>query len=120
MINKIIIIGLIIVSLFATTGCIETGKESATDTIYSVGMDGLIWKTYVVYLSNDHPSAGSKDNEYSAVYTVDKDNTELIKFLEDARDNQRKVKVYYTNNVGYFPWEHTTNAVGLIYKAEYI
>ncbi len=115
-----IFVTLFVITL-ASSGCIETGTGTAVDTVYDVGMDGLVWKTGVVYLTNDHPSAGKEAGSgYSAKYTFNKNDTKLISFLEEARDNQKRVKIYYTNNVVYFPWEHSSDAVGLIYKAEYI
>lgn len=116
----LILLGILSILTLSISGCLETGKGTAVDTVYDVGLDGLVWKTYVVYLTNDHPSAGKTGSDYSAIYTVDKDNTEVIRRLEEARDNGRKVKIYYTNNMVYLPWEHHSNAVGLIYKVEYI
>jgi len=115
--NKPAIILVVGMLLFSTIleGCIETGNGTAVDTVYDVSYDGLIWKTYIVYLTNDHPT-----RDYSAIYTVNKDNAEVIKLLEEARDNQRKVRIYYTNNLVYLPWEYTPNAVALIYKVEYV
>jgi hypothetical protein len=115
--KKIMLIGLILI-INALSGCIETGGGTVVDTVYDVGLDGIVWKTYIIYLTNDHPSKGQ--NSYSAIYTADKDNQDLIRFLENARDNQKKVKIYYKNNLFYLPWEHTSNAVALIYKAEYV
>lgn len=112
---------LIIFVVSLSSGCIETGKGTSIDTVYGIEYTGLIWKTYTVYLTNDHPSAGKEvGTGYSAKYTLDSRNTELIEFLEEASRNQKKIRVYYTNNVGYFPWEHTSDAVVLIYNAEYV
>jgi predicted small secreted protein len=64
----LLVASLLLVSLLPT-GCIETGKGTAVDTIYDVSDNGIIWKTNIVYLTNDHPSKG-KESSYSAIYTV--------------------------------------------------
>lgn len=111
---------MLLIGMFATTGCINKGSGSAVDTIYDVSTEGMVWKTPVVYLTNDHPSTGAKGQGYSAKYTFDPDDTDLRKFLEEARDNKRVVKIYYTNEAFFFPpWKYTSDAVALIHKAEY-
>lgn len=115
--KKIMLIGLILL-ISTLSGCIETGRGTVVDTVYDVGMNGVVWKTYIIYLTNDHPS--KDQSSYSAIYTADKENRELITFLEEARDNQKKVKIYYKNMLFYLPWEHTSSAVALIYEAEYV
>lgn len=114
--KKYIILSLILVTLLATSGCIETGKHSATDTIFSVGSEGLIWRTPVVYLTNDHPSG-----TYSAIYTVDPNNPSLIKKLEEAKTSGQKVTIAYRTEFLYFPpWQYTSNSIGIIESVEYL
>lgn len=119
--NKtILVMFMLLIGMFATTGCINKGYGTAVDTIYDVSTEGLVWKTPVVYLTNDHPSAGTAGHGYSAKYTFDPDNTDLRKFLEEARDSRRMVKIYYSNEAFFFPpWKYTGDAVALIYKVEY-
>lgn len=120
MINtKIIYIILLAIIILSSSGCLETGRSAAVDTIYDVGYNNLPWKTGFIYLTNDHP-AGPKGTGYSAVYTFNKSDVKLFNFLSEARDNKRLVKLYYTNNYIYLPWEYQSDAVALVYKAEYV
>ena len=52
--NKLLVLSIMSLSLFA--GCIRTGDGVAHDTIYQIQQDGVIWKTYDVWLTNDHPT----------------------------------------------------------------
>ena len=116
--NIILIIVLIAFSL-VYSGCIETGKSSVVDTVYDVGFNTFPWKTGFVYLTNDHPSFGGKGG-YSAIYTFDKSDENLYSLLSEARDNKKLVKLYYTNNWFYPPWNYPSDSVALIYKAEFV
>ncbi len=115
--NKIIIF--LLVNIIFTSGCIETGRGSSTDTIYGIEYEGLIWKTYSVWLTHDIPSMSEK-NSYSAIYTVDKNDKQLVQQIDDAYKSGKKVKIYYKNMLMYEPWKYTSNAIALIYKVEYV
>jgi len=112
----LIVVSLLIISMFATTGCIEIGRSTVADTVYDVGEEGLIWKTVTVYLTNDHPSGTG----YSAKYTANKNDNATLSLLNEALLNKRMVKIYYTTELFYLPWDYTTDAVALIYKVEYL
>jgi hypothetical protein len=119
--RKILIIFMLLIGIFATTGCINKGYGTAVDTVYDVSTEGFVWKVPIVYLTNDHPSAGAAGHGYSAKYTFDPSNTDLRKSLEEARDSRKTVKIYYSNEMFFFPpWKYPSDAVGLIYKVEYI
>jgi len=120
--NKtILFIFVLLIGTFATTGCINKGNGSAVDTVYDVSTEGVVWKVPVVYLTNDHPLTGTAGHGYSAKYTFDPSNNTLRSFLEGARDSRRAVKIYYSNEMFFFPpWKYPSDAVALIYKAEYI
>ena len=110
-----IILAVIAVSMLS--GCIETGKGYSTDTIYGCELEGLVWKTWSCWLTNDHPSVG-KDGTYTAIYTMNKNDTELIEQM-DALSNEkqkRTVKVYYRNELLVWPWDYSSGTI--IYKVE--
>ena len=117
--NKIlaVLIGLLIIT--SLSGCIQTGTGSSTDTIYGTEYNGFPWKTYSVWLTHDNPS-GSGKNSYSAIYTVDNGDKQLIQQVEDAYKSGKKVKIYYKNDMFYEPWKYTSNAIAAIYKIEYV
>ena len=117
---KITTLTILIVLLVAilSSGCIETGTGSSTDTIYGTENNGLIWKTYSVWLTHDNPSV-SKEKSYSAIYTVDKNDKQLIEQVEQAYKSKKLVKIYYRNEMFYEPWKYTSNAIAIIYKIEY-
>lgn len=114
--KKIVLIILISLLLSLTSGCIETGKGVSVDTIYGIEYNGLIWKTYSVWLTNDHPT-----KEYSAIYTVNPNDKETINKLKEAYNSGKKVKILYRNELFIFPpWEYTGNAIAIIYDIEEI
>ena len=116
--NTIFLFFLVTIIVFGA-GCIETGKGSSTDTIYGIEYNGLIWPTYSIWLTHDNPSMSGK-NSYSAIYTVDKNDKELVDQLYEVYNNGTKVKIYYRNEAFYEPWKYTSNAIALIYKVEYV
>lgn len=118
--KQTLVIFILLIGTFVTAGCVNKGYGTAVDTVYDVSTEGFVWKVPVVYLTNDHPSAGNAGHEYSAKYTFDPSNTELKKSLEEARDSRKTVKIYYTNEMFFFPpWKYPDDAVALIYKVEY-
>lgn len=109
-----ILILLIFAISIASSGCIETGKGVSTDTIYGIEYDGLIWKTYSVWLTNDHPT-----KEYSAIYTVSADDGVLVQKLQEAKASGKKVTIHYRNELFILPpWEYTSSAVAIIEDVE--
>ena len=100
-----LIIGIIALGI----GCIETGTGSSTDTIYGVEQDALgVWK---VWLTNDHPT-----ESYTAIYSMDKDDTETIEAVQAAYESGDKVKIYYKNVASHYMWKHASNVI--IYNVE--
>lgn len=67
----VFILAIIVISMFS--GCIETGRGYSIDTIYGCELEGLVWKTWSCWLTNDHPSVG-KDGSYTAIYSVNRRN----------------------------------------------
>ncbi len=61
--TAIIMLIIFILSL-SISGCIETGKGMSKDAVYGIENNGIIWKTWSVWLLNDHPTA-----DYTAYYT---------------------------------------------------
>ena len=102
--NIIILICILIIS--SISGCIETGRGSSTDTLYGLEYDGLIWKTYSVYLTNDHPYEG-----HSAIYSIAKDDVETLKKVQSAIDNKTKVKVLYKNELLVYDWDYSSGTI---------
>jgi hypothetical protein len=107
--KKITIFVILLVITLSSSGCIETGKGKAKDQIHSIEEDGLVWKTWSVWLVNDHPcgSPGS-DNYYSSIYSVDKENTDLIEKLKIAAGTDQVYIIEYTNHALYYPWEYNS------------
>lgn len=119
--KKYIIISIALVLMLLSSGCIETGTGVSVDSIAGIEYDGLVWKTYSVYLTNDHPSTGTHaTNSYSAIYTVNSNDVNTINLLKEASSNRKSVKVYYKNMLFYEPWLYTSDAIALIYKVEYV
>jgi hypothetical protein len=109
------ILAVIAISLFS--GCIETGKGYSTDTIYGCELDGLVWKTWSCWLTNDHPSLG-KDSTYTAIYSLSKEDTALITQMQALTNEKQKriVKVYYRNELIVWPWDYSSGTI--IYRVE--
>lgn len=107
--KQVLLILLVISILTAVNGCIETGKGSSIDTIYGVEQNALgVWK---VWLTNDHPT-----ETYTAIYSMDKDDTETIEAIQAAYESGDKVKIYYKNIVGKMPFKYASGVI--IYKVE--
>jgi hypothetical protein len=114
----VLVLGILLVVVLSS-GCIQTGTGSSTDTIYGIEMNGFLWKTYSIWLTHDNPSGIGK-NSYSAVYTVNNNDKQLIKQIEDAYNSKQEVKLYYRNEMFYEPWTYAGDAVAEIYKIEYV
>lgn len=111
-------LAIVLIAIFSS-GCITAGTGSSTDTIYGTELNGIPWKTYSVWLTHDVPT-GTGKNSYSAIYTVDNGDKQLIQQVEEAYKSGKKVKIYYRNEEFYEPWKYTHNAVAVIYKIEYV
>ncbi len=104
----IILIGLIIL---VSSGCIETGRGSSVDTLYGLEYQGLIWKTYSVWLTNDHPYEG-----HSAIYSIAEYDTATLEQVQKAINNKQKVKVLYRNELWVWDWDYSSSTI--IYDIE--
>lgn len=109
--TKILICVLLILGFVLSAGCIETGKGTSVDTLYGLENDGLIWKTWSVWLTNDHPYT-----DHSAIYSISNQNIALIEQIQNLSGTDKKVKVYYRNVVLYYPWDYSSDTI--IYKVE--
>lgn len=116
--KKYVVCVFLLTVLIAFSGCIETGKGYSIDTIYGIQENGLIWKTWDVWLTNDHPSQGSDGNSYSAIYSVPKQDTLLVEQIQLLSGSGKKVKVYYRNELLWYPWDYSSGTI--IYKVEAI
>ena len=110
--NKLTILSLLLLAgfLFMTFGCIETGRGTSTDTIARTSYEGLIWKTWRVELTNDHPISDGYGGTISQRYGVD-NNAELQKTLQDYQANTTKVKLYYRSELFVWPWEYSDSEI---------
>ncbi len=118
--KTIIVIVLTVIAISMLSGCIEIGKGYSTDTIYGCELNGVVWKTWSCWLTNDHPSVGKDGSTYTAIYTMNKNDIELIEHM-DALSNEkqkRAVKVYYRNELLVLPWDYSSHTI--IYKIEVI
>ena len=101
---------LIIGSTFS--GCIETGTGSSKDSIHGIELEGYFFPTWSVWLTNDHPSGKpGETGYYSAIYSVDMENKELIEKLKNASKTDDKYVIEYTNYMGVFPWDYSSGVV---------
>jgi hypothetical protein len=82
-----------------------TGHGVSTDTIYGVELDGIVWKTYSVYLTNDQQM---KD---PPIYSVDGTNKTLLNRIQEYANNGQKVHIYYMNVVLNAPWDYTSGII---------
>lgn len=104
--SKLIFMVLIIAIVLASSGCIETGKGTSTDTLYGLEYSGIFWKTYSVWLTNDHPY-----QDHSAIYSIASNDAETLKKVQDAITNKTKVKVFYRNELLYWPWDYSSGTI---------
>lgn len=103
-------IGLMILGLLALQGCVETGKGTATDSIADISFEGVVWKTWRVQLTNDHPVDGDPQR-----YGVEHD-PELIQKLQHYAETGQRVKVRYSTHLIRAPWNYADDEV--IYAVE--
>jgi hypothetical protein len=104
--SKLIAAMLIIAIVLVSSGCIETGKGISQDTLYGLEYDGIFWKTYSVWLTNDHPYT-----YHSAIYSIANNDVETLKKVQDAIANKTTVKVLYRNELLYWPWDYSSGTI---------
>ena len=92
------IVGVLIL-LFLTTGCLKTSEGKATDVVYQIQQEGVFWKTWDVWLMNDHPT-----EHYSAIYCPEPNNSELIKRLKTAVEAKQKCIISHHSELIVAPW----------------
>ena len=102
----LLLIGVLILS----SGCIQTGSGVATDSIARIYYSGIVWHTWKVQLTNDHPIDGDQQ-----VYGIE-NNVELVRDLQHYADTGERVKLYYTTNFVRAPWNYSDSEA--IYKVE--
>lgn len=93
-------------ALLLLAGCINTGTGTANDTIYQVQYDGLVWQTYDVWLTNDHPTERS-----NAIYCIEESNPELITQAKAALDSKQKCRIEYHNEFFVAPWRCNSDTI---------
>jgi len=104
--NKYLLLMLLLISPFLITGCWVTGRGTAQDTMYQIQYDGLIWKTYDVWLTNDHPT-----ESHSAIYCPEVDNIELVKKIQEAVNSKSKCTIEYHNEFIIAPWRCSSDTI---------
>lgn len=104
--EKIIASVLIATLLLFSSGCIETGKGVSQDTLYGLEYNGIVWKTWSVWLTNDHPYEG-----HSAIYSISKGDTETLNKINDSINSKQKVNVFYRNYLIWWPWDYSSGTV---------
>ena len=104
--HKTMSIILVVMFALSSCGCIEYGRGSSTDTLYGLEYSGVFWKTWSVWLTNDHPYEG-----HSAIYSIANDDTETLKKVQDAIESKKKVKVLYRNEFLVYPWDYSSDVI---------
>ena len=82
------------------------GKGVQLTHYYGLEYSGVVWKTYSVWLTNDHPYEG-----HSAIYSIANGDTETLKKVQDAISSKKKVKVLYRNELLYYPWDYSSDTI---------
>lgn len=88
-----------ILAMLLLTGCFRTGSGTAQDTVYQIQYGGVFWKTYDVWLTNDHPT-----DTYNAIYCPELYDEETIQALKDAVQSKKKCTIEYHNELIVAPW----------------
>jgi len=110
--KQILVAAILMILVLSTSGCLVKGKGMAKDTIHSMEEDGFFWKTWSVWLTNDHPSGKPGEaGYYSAIYSVPKDNKDLIKRIQEVAGTNKTMIIYYENHMFVFPWEYSSDVV---------
>lgn len=110
--KKTAIIILTIFLLSMTSGCIETGQGMSKDVVFGIEKQGLVWKTWSVWLLSDHPAGNQgKEGFYSAIYSVPLDNPALVTQIQQAALTNKTMVIEYKNYWFVFPWDYSSTTV---------
>lgn len=100
---------LLLFSVLVFSGCIETltnGEHNGQ--IIAIEKEGLIWKTYTVYVKSDISS--SQEDTYCL------EDQSLIPELEKLSKERAKVTLIYKDELIVAPWRCGTYTGGIITK----
>jgi len=92
-----IIVGLMLLIALIVSGCIETlsnGKH--TGQITSIEKEGLIWKTYTIYVKSD--TSSSQEDTYCV------ENLDILPELYQLSKDRTKVTLLYRDEMIVAPW----------------
>ncbi len=109
--KSILIVILILAVVLVASGCIETtsnGKHNGQIT--AIEKNGLIWKTYTVYVKSDISS--SQEDKYCL------EDQSLIQKLEKFSADRTKVTITYRDELIKAPWRCGEERGGIITNAE--
>lgn len=95
-----------LVVMVAMAGCLETGTGTANGVITSVENDGVIWKTYTIYIKTD--AASTKEESYC----IEPENHALAQQLRGYAANRTPVEISFTNEFAIGPWRCTGDGSG--------
>ncbi len=107
--NKKLAIPIIIGLVLLFSGCIETvsnGTHSAQIT--AVQLDGLLFKTYTVYVKSDVSSSQEES------YCIDESHLDIVPSLIQASKDRRKVVITYRDEFIVAPWRCQTSSGRII------
>lgn len=107
LIKKLIICMIVIFIISLMSGCIETmnnGKHNGQIT--AIEKEGLIWKTYTVYVKSDISS--SQEDNYCL------EDLSLIPKIEQSSKDRSKVTVLYRDEFIVAPWRCGSYNGGII------
>ena len=107
--KTLLVITILIGVLFLSSGCIEIGSGTAVDTIARVSYEGLIWKTWRVELTNDHPLSDGNGGTITQRYGVS--DEALAHSMQDYEASGQKVKLYYRSELLVWPWEYSDSEI---------
>lgn len=109
--SKFIIAVLILAIVSVSSGCIEivsNGKHNGQIT--SIEKEGVIWKTYSVYVKSDISS--SQEDQYCV------EDLTLVPIIEQASKDRLKVTVLYRDELIVAPWRCGRSPAGIITGVE--
>lgn len=108
--NKKIILILILISSLSLSGCLES-EGMAKDSVHSYEQD-IIFGTWKFWFTNDHPTGNvGEEGYYSAIYSVEKNNIELINKLKTASGTKDIYVIRFTNKLVVMPWDYASNTI---------
>ncbi len=105
--SKILMMTLILTIILASSGCIETTSNGRHNgQVTAVERNGVIWKTWDVYIKSDISS--SQEDKYCV------EDTTLIPQLDALSKDRTKVTVLYRDELVVAPWRCGNDEVGII------